>query len=79
MPTYHLILRNDDGSTVIERSLGDADLAKAWSTVGEIARQVAETQAGRILVKDDSGEVVILVGIASARVLAAKSRAACAS
>lgn len=70
MPRYHVSLRNCDGHTIVQRSLVHPDLAAAWTTVGEIARQAKANEAGRILVKDSRGEVVILVGVASARVLA---------
>jgi hypothetical protein len=59
----------------MEQSLSDADLVAAWSLIGEIAHRIEEKEAGRIFVKNDSGEVVILVGIAMARVLAAKAGA----
>lgn len=75
MPQYHFSLRNHDGSTLVERSLVEADLSAAWSMVREIARQARnEKEASRILVRNDEGEVVILVGIATARVLAASDK-----
>jgi hypothetical protein len=69
MTRYQFALRRNDDSVALETSMALENLAAAWTKVGELAHRGAEKD-GRILVKDDEGEVVILVGLASARALA---------
>lgn len=73
MARYHFLLRKADGATVFKGSLDCDDLAAAWRTIGEIARQADSRSSESVIVTDEVGEVVVLVGIASARVLAACS------
>jgi hypothetical protein len=73
MANYRFCLRDQDGEIIKTSKRACADLAEAWSHVATMACEAAEDATGRILVRDDYGEVVILVGIASARVLTAKS------
>ena len=71
MAHYQVLLRKIDGATVFNHSMACDDVAAAWPTIGEIARQ-ADREAGEaILVRDERGQLVVLIGIASARVLAA--------
>jgi hypothetical protein len=69
MAWYQFFLRKPDGSTYLKSARNCADLAAAWRIVADMARIAEGHAAGSIFVKNDSGEVVILVGIASARVL----------
>ncbi len=74
MTRYQFALRRSDDSVAMETSVALENLAAAWTKVGELAN--GETEAdGRILVKDDEGEVVILVGLASARALVSAPKA----
>jgi hypothetical protein len=73
MACYHFLLRKVDGATVFKGSRNCDDAAVAWRTIGEIARQAESKSGESIIVTDEGGEVVVLVGIASARVLAAYS------
>jgi hypothetical protein len=65
---YRFALRRDDGSNAIESSLFLVDVAAAWSMVGEIAHDARATE-GRIFVADRDENVVIMIGVASARAL----------
>jgi hypothetical protein len=65
---YRFALRRDDGSNALESTLFLVDLAAAWSKVGEIAHDVRATE-GRIFVSDKDENVVIMIGVASARAM----------
>jgi hypothetical protein len=69
MASYQFYLRERDGSIYQKSAQFCADVAAAWRVVGEMARKAGEQVQGNIYVKTDRGEVVILVGVASARVL----------
>jgi hypothetical protein len=63
---YRFALRRDDGSNAFESALFLVDVAAAWSKVGEIAHD-ARAAEGRIFVTDKDENVVIMIGVASAR------------
>jgi hypothetical protein len=63
---YRFALRRDDGSNALESALFLVDLAAAWSKVVEIAHD-ARAMEGRLLVTDKDENVVIMIGVASAR------------
>jgi hypothetical protein len=69
MASYHFFLRKPDGSINLRSAQICADLAAAWRVIGEMARRAGDKAEGSIFVKNDRDEVVILVGVASARVL----------
>jgi hypothetical protein len=69
MACYQFFLRKPDGSTYLKSTRNCADLAAAWRIVADMANMAVGHAAGSIFVKNDRDEVVILVGIASARVL----------
>lgn len=73
MARYDFLLRKVDGDTVFKRTVECDDLAAAWATIGEIARRADPKAVESIIVRDECSEVVVLVGIASACVLAACS------
>jgi hypothetical protein len=65
---YRFALRRDDGSNALESALFLVDLAAAWSKVVEIAHDARATE-GRIFVTDKDEDVVIMIGVASARAM----------
>ncbi|MCI4677069.1 hypothetical protein K9U39_12465 [Rhodoblastus acidophilus] len=71
MARYSFLLRKIDGATVFKRTMDCEDVADAWQAIGEIARQTDPEAGESIIVRDERGELVVFVGIASARVLAA--------
>ena len=73
MKLYRFALRRNDGSNVLERAMSQVDLAAAWSMVGEIANDVRATE-GRVFVTDEEENVVIMIGVASARALLGAER-----
>jgi hypothetical protein len=76
MACYQFFLRKPDGSTNLRSAQVCADLSAAWGVIGDMARDAGEKASGSIFVKNDQGEVVILVGVASARVLTGQKAAA---
>lgn len=69
MVCYQFFLREPDGSVNLKSAQRCADLSAAWGVIGDMARDAGDQGAGSIFVKNDRDEVVILVGVASARVL----------
>ncbi|MCW2275326.1 hypothetical protein GJ654_12355 [Rhodoblastus acidophilus] len=69
MACYQFFLRKPDGSINFKSAQICSDLSAAWGVIGDMARDAGEQASGSIFVKNDQGEVVILVGVASARVL----------
>lgn len=77
MASYQFFVRKPDGSRHLACEQFCADAAAAWRVVEDISRGAGEQAEGGIYVKNDRDEVVILVGMASARVLTGqKSRQA---
>lgn len=66
MENYVFKLLRDDGTILDVRSAALRDLRAVWSTIAELARQKDMT-GGRIIVSNSSGEVLVLVGAATAR------------
>jgi len=69
MACYQFFLRKPDGSINLKSAQVCADLSAAWAVIGDMARKAGEHATGNIFVKNDQDELVILVGVASARVL----------
>jgi hypothetical protein len=65
---YRFALRRDDGSNALESAMSLVDPAAAWSMVGEIANDARATE-GRVFVTDEDENLVIMIGVASARAL----------
>jgi len=71
---YDFELSHDDATTVTRRSIYLPDLSAAWPLVAGMA---LEAQRGtRIRVFDKDGQIVILTGVAAARMLSGKLLAA---
>lgn len=66
MDRYDFKVREADGTISVVHSVALSDLRSVWSMVAEIAHGVDEV-GGRIIVTNDLDEVVILVGVATAR------------
>lgn len=66
MDNYCLKLLKDDGITLDVGSSAFSDLRAVWSEVASLAHRSDMTR-GRIVVTNPSGEVLILVGAATAR------------
>ena len=66
MDNYFLKLLKDDGNTLDVRSSAFSDLRAVWSEVASLAHRT-DMARGRIVVTNPSGEVLILVGVATAR------------
>ena len=73
MKLYRFALRRDDGSDAFESAMSLVDVAAAWSKVGEIANDAKATD-GRVFVTDEDENVVIMIGVASARALLGAAR-----
>lgn len=73
MKLYRIALRRDDGSNALENTMRLVDPAAAWPMVGEIANDARATE-GRVFVTDENENVVIMVGVASARALVARKK-----
>lgn len=63
---YDFAVLNGDEVIVKEESIALPDMKAAWSQVERLARSVDE-KGCRIRVTDAKGEIVILVGVSSAR------------
>jgi hypothetical protein len=63
---YFFKLLKGDGAILAVHSTAHRELASVWSEVALLARRTDMT-GGRIVVTDQSGEMVILVGAATAR------------
>lgn len=66
MKRYHFEVLKDGAAIVSWHSIALPNLAAAWSKIAHLARMV-EGAGHKIQVKDESGGIVILVGIATAR------------
>lgn len=60
---YEFKVQRSDDSFVAAQSLTLPDVTSAWSEVVEIAHSMADI-GSRIIVTNDRGEIVILVGVA---------------
>jgi len=70
---YRFALRRDDGSNALESAMSLVDPAAAWPVVGQIANDARATE-GRVFVTDEDENVVIMIGVASARALLGRAR-----
>jgi hypothetical protein len=66
MERYDFKVREVDGTISVVHTAVLSDLCSVWSVVADIAHEVDEVGV-RIVVTNDLGEVVILVGVATAR------------
>lgn len=66
MEHYDFKLRGDDETMVAFRSVALEDMRAVWNMVAGLAREVG-VSGGRIVVSNEAGEVLILVGVATAR------------
>jgi hypothetical protein len=66
MKHYDFEVLKDGAIVVAERSIVLPELAAVWSKIAELARAVEEPGC-KIRVKDQTGRIVILVGVATAR------------
>ncbi len=66
MEHYDFKVRGDDETTVLFRSVAFDDIRAVWKMVASLARDIG-VSGGRIVVSNAAGEVVILVGVATAR------------
>jgi hypothetical protein len=71
MERYDLKLRREEETLVVFRSVALEDMRAVWAMVASMARDVGGL-GGRIVVTNQAGEVVILVGVATARSYSAK-------
>jgi hypothetical protein len=71
MERYDLKLRREEETLVVFRSVALEDMRAVWAMVASMARDVGDL-GGRIVVTNQAGEVVILVGVATARSYSAK-------
>jgi len=69
MACYQFYLRRPDGSTALKSARVCSDVSGAWGVIADMALKAGEQAAGDIFVKNDRDELVIMVGVASARVL----------
>lgn len=67
MERYDFEVLKGDDIILAERSVGFADASEVWPRIAEIARKV-ETLGCRIRVTDQSGEPVVRIEIAAARI-----------
>ena len=72
METYVFKLLGDDETVLDVRSVALRDLRAVWSAIAELAQQ-KDITGGRIVVTNRLGEVLILVGVATARSCTAPS------
>ena len=68
MQRYVLEVRRDDGTIARQSSVEVQSPRAIWPRVADLARDVFAPK-GRIRVTDQSGEMVISIGIAAARLL----------
>jgi hypothetical protein len=68
MQRYDLEVRRGDGSIARRSSIEVQSPRAIWPGVADLAKGVSEPK-GRIKVTDQSGEMVISIGIAAARLL----------
>jgi urea transporter len=66
MKRYYFEVLRDGAAIIASHSIALPNLAAAWSRIAHLARAV-EGAGHKIQVKDESGGIVILVGIATAR------------
>ena len=66
MENYFFKLLKDDGSILAVHSAAHRELRAVWADVADFARR-SDMTGGRIVVTNQSGEVLILVGAATAR------------
>jgi hypothetical protein len=66
MERYDFKLRREEETIVVFRSVALDDLRAVWAMVASMAGDVGDL-GGRIVVTNQAGEVVILVGVATAR------------
>jgi hypothetical protein len=66
MERYDFKLRRDEETIVVFRSIALEEMRDVWAMVASLAQDVGDL-GGRIVVTNQAGEVVILVGVATAR------------
>ncbi len=74
MEQYFFKLLKDDGSILAVHSAAHRELRAVWAEIADFARR-SDMTGGRIVVTDQSGEVLILVGAATARSFPGRQRA----
>ena len=75
MRLYVFEVVKDGESIMAKHSVALPDLTAAWSRIANLAR-IFDEPGCKIRVKDEAGEIVILVGVATARRLVANGRVA---
>ncbi|MDI9849753.1 hypothetical protein QM467_17040 [Rhodoblastus sp. 17X3] len=73
MENYFFKLLKDDGAILAVHSATHRELRAVWTQIARLARR-PDMIGGRIVVTDQSGEMVILVGAATARSYPVESR-----
>jgi len=66
MQRYHFEVLRDGAAIIASHTVTLPNVAAAWSRIARLARMV-DGGGHKIQVKDESGGIVILVGIATAR------------
>ncbi len=66
MEQYDFKLRRDEDTVCVFRSIALENMRAVWAMVASLSRDVGDL-GGRIVVTNQAGEVVILVGVATAR------------
>ena len=66
MKRYDFLVRNRDGLMRTPVSLEMKDITSVWDHIGELSN-VYNGPGSRIVVKDETGSVIISVGVVSAR------------
>jgi hypothetical protein len=66
LENYFFKLLKDDGAILAVHSAAHSELSAVWAQIATFARRPDMT-GGRIIVTNQSGEIVILVGAATAR------------
>ena len=70
MPSYDFEVRQGDRALHYERGVEVEETARAWDRVGRLAMQF-DTPGCHIAVKDDRGDIAILVGARTAKAMLA--------
>lgn len=77
LENYFFKLLKDDGAILAVYSAAHRELSAVWAQIADFARR-PDLTGGRIIVTNQSGEIVILVGAATARSFPIVSKGAAA-
>jgi hypothetical protein len=75
MTCYDFKVRGDDETVLVLRSVELPDLRAVWAEVARLANDI-DAVGGRVVVTDAAGEVLILVGVVTARSFGPRSQPA---